>query len=108
VLHVGYEKIGSEHYRQHLVERDAQQTLCGFGVDRLAHLSSFLSPGSFLAIGSDAEPCRRCAAEADKSVAVGIGATERYGQTMRVDEQNHWADIMQRLAAEDRHLLDDR
>ena len=105
MLHVGYEKIGLDHYRQHLVEGDAGQTQCGLSTDRLAHLSSLLSPGSFLAIGSDAEPCRKCAV-ADRSVSVGVG--ERRGLTMKSDEQNHWSEIMRRLADENRHLMDDR
>jgi len=64
MLHVGYEKIVSRHYRRHLAEAEAGQTLCGLSVEGLVHPHPLLDPSGFLALGFDAEPCRKCTVKA--------------------------------------------
>jgi len=100
MLSVGYEKIKSRHYRRHLVEPGAEVTLCGVGVGSLAHLPPILDPSSFLAIGTDAEVCKKCAARV--KFAGGW-----HGENPPAREGDHWSEILGRMAAEGGHLVKD-
>jgi hypothetical protein len=97
---VGYEKLTKRHYRQHLVEPSTGQALCGFSGERLAHLASILEPGSFLAVGSDAEVCRKCVAKAS-------AASAGRGEVLPGDQGDDWAEIVRRMTAEGRHLFEE-
>ena len=64
MMRVGYEKLGERHYRRHLAVPGAERTLCGRDLESLSHLHPILDPSGFLAIGVDAEECRKCAVKA--------------------------------------------
>jgi hypothetical protein len=100
MLRVGYEKIVSRHYRRHLVEPAVEQTFCGLRVESLVHLPAILDPSGFLAIGADAEVCRKCVARVNS-------AKEWHGEILQDREGGRWAETLQRMAADGGHLVVD-